>query len=136
MKCACGSAARGAPHDVYGSLTGMDRRKKKMKQRKTTSSRCKPEIIEAILKKVSEGAPLRQVVREGKDLGYPPESTFREWVKADEVLAARYAHARALQIDALADELLVRSKHRTSQQARHHRKYPLAFKPPPPAAFR
>jgi hypothetical protein len=81
--------------------------RRKMKQKNRTRNRCKPEIIEAILKEVSEGKPLRQACREGKDRGYPPESSFREMCRADESLAAAYAHARALQIDALADELLV-----------------------------
>jgi hypothetical protein len=69
-----------------------------------TASRYTPEIADDILTRISEGTPLRQAARDIEI----PESTIREWVRGDvEGFAARYKEARALQIDAWADEVLV-----------------------------
>jgi transposase-like protein len=67
-------------------------------------NRYTPEIANAVLTRISEGTPLRQAARE---LGIA-ESTVREWVRRDEDgMAERYKQARAMQIDAWADEVLV-----------------------------
>ena len=66
-------------------------------------SRYNPELAATILKRVSEGETLRQVAR---DEGVP-ESSIREWARSDvEGFAARYAQARAMQIDSWSDELI------------------------------
>lgn len=63
------------------------------------------EIAADILKRLSEGTPLRQICRDNPDL--PPESTIRSRMKNDTGgFRARYHEARQLQIDSLADELL------------------------------
>jgi hypothetical protein len=68
-----------------------------------TDSRYTPELAASILKRVSEGATLRKVCR---DEGIP-ESTVRTWARDNRHnFAAQYAQARAMQVDALADELL------------------------------
>jgi transposase-like protein len=62
-----------------------------------------PELAAAILKVVSEGSTLRRVCR---DEGIP-ESTVRTWARDDKQgFAAKSAQARAMQVDALADELI------------------------------
>lgn len=68
-----------------------------------SDGRYTPELAATILKRVSEGATLRKVCR---DEGIP-ESTVRTWARDDRNgFAAKYAQARAMQVDALADELL------------------------------
>ena len=68
-----------------------------------TESRYTPELVESILHRLSNGDTLRSICR---DEGIP-ESSFRTWVHTDrDGLGARYARARALQIDCLADEVL------------------------------
>ena len=80
-----------------------------------TASRYTPEIADDILTRISEGTPLRQAAR---DIGMP-ESTIREWVRGDvEGFAAKYKEARALQIDAWADEVLVVAYRRGSRARR------------------
>ena len=67
-------------------------------------SRYTPEIADDILTRISEGAPLRQAAR---DIGIP-ESMIREWVHGNvQGFSSRYKEARALQIDAWADEIRV-----------------------------
>lgn len=59
---------------------------------------------DAICALLAEGKSLREVCAQE---GMPPESTVRQWVVDDrEGFAAQYARARALGLDALADEIL------------------------------
>ena len=61
------------------------------------------ELAERVCSEVATGKSLRQVCRE-LDIG---ESTVRKWVILDtQGFSAQYAHARELQIEAMADELL------------------------------
>jgi len=55
-------------------------------------SRYTPELMAAILHRVSNGETLRRVCR---DVGLP-ESTFRTWVRDRDGLAAKYHQARML----------------------------------------
>lgn len=60
------------------------------------------EVAEKVLSEVSEGKTLRETCRK---IG-TPESTVRRWVLDDrEGFAARYAHAKELQVECWADEL-------------------------------
>lgn len=69
-----------------------------------TDSRYTAELAADILRRVSEGEPLRQVCRD-KSI---PESTVRQWARDDrEGFAARYEAARRMQCDAWADEIVV-----------------------------
>lgn len=64
-----------------------------------------PDVADQILDLVSEGKSLRHACRIVKDA--PPESTVRRWVVDDrDGFAARFARARALGLEALADETL------------------------------
>ena len=68
-----------------------------------TNSKYTPELATVILKRVSECDTLRQVAR---DLDIP-ESSIREWARSDrDGFAAQYAQARAMQVDAWADEIV------------------------------
>lgn len=61
------------------------------------------DVVDKILGRLSEGEPLRKICR---DHGMPAEATFRSWVVDDvDGLAARYARARALGIDCIAESL-------------------------------
>ena len=61
------------------------------------------ETAARICAEVAKGRTLRAVCR---DEGMPPESTVREWALDDrEGFAARYARARDLMFEALADEI-------------------------------
>ena len=67
------------------------------------ADRYTPELAALILRRVSEGSTLRKVCR---DEGIP-ESTVRTWARDNrDGFAAKYAQARAVQVDALADELI------------------------------
>ena len=69
-----------------------------------TDSRYTPELAADILRRVSEGEPLRQVSR---DQGIP-ESTVRQWVRDDrDGFAAKYEAARRMQVEAWADEIVL-----------------------------
>ena len=68
-----------------------------------TDNRYDAELVNRILHRLANGETLRSICREEG----VPESSFRTWVQSDrDGLAARYAQARALQIDCLADEVL------------------------------
>lgn len=66
------------------------------------------EIIEDILERLAKGETLRAICRNCNALGYPHESSFRRWVTNDDPpgLATRYARARELQVEAMADEII------------------------------
>ena len=69
-----------------------------------TDSRYTPELAADILRRVSEGEPLRQVSR---DQGIP-ESTVRQWARDDrDGFAAKYDAARRMQVEAWADEIVL-----------------------------
>jgi hypothetical protein len=62
------------------------------------------EIAETICRRLAEGEPLRAICR---DEGMPPESTVRQWALDDvDGFAARYAHARELGIEAMAEQCI------------------------------
>jgi hypothetical protein len=62
------------------------------------------DIADEICRRMAEGESLRSICRTE---GMPPRRTVAEWVIADrDGYAERYARARELQADALADELL------------------------------
>ena len=68
------------------------------------NTRYTPELAADICKRISEGETLRAICREP---GYPAESTVRGWSRSDlNGFAAQYAQARAMQVDAWADEIM------------------------------
>ncbi len=62
----------------------------------------KPGLIEIILNEISEGTPLRQICREN-DIG---KSTVYDWMKEDEDFAGRFARAREIGFDIIAENCL------------------------------
>lgn len=58
--------------------------------------------IPAVLAAIAEGASLRTAC---KDLGFKAP-TFLDWVKADKNLAEQYAHARELQAEHYAEQII------------------------------
>jgi hypothetical protein len=62
-----------------------------------------PEIIDEIIRRVSEGEPLAVICREEN---MPDRSTFHDWRNADEELSQRFARARDEGFDALATQCL------------------------------
>lgn len=62
-----------------------------------------PELIDDIINRISLGEPLRQICRTE---GYPSWVAVYDWIKADEELALRFARARELGYDAIAEETL------------------------------
>ncbi len=62
-----------------------------------------PEVEEEILERISTGEGLRSICKDEK---FPPESTVRNWVIHDKPpgIAARFAHARALGYDSMAEQ--------------------------------
>lgn len=65
-------------------------------------------IISEICRKVSLGETLNSVCREGTDFGYPPSSTFRQWVLNDtpKGIYEQYTRARELQWESWADQIV------------------------------
>lgn len=61
-----------------------------------------PELREDILNQISEGKPLRQICRE-KSMAY---SIVYDWMKKDPEFSERFAQAREIGFDCLAEELL------------------------------
>ena len=59
-------------------------------------------LVEIILAEVEEGKPLRQICRE-QEVG---KSTVYDWMKEDEEFAGRFARAREIGFDVIADECL------------------------------
>jgi hypothetical protein len=62
-----------------------------------------PEMVDDILARLSNGEPLAAICRTD---GYPHPSTFRDWVNADEELSRRFARAREVGFDAIAEQAL------------------------------
>jgi hypothetical protein len=62
-----------------------------------------PEIIEEIIDGVANGVPLREVCRRD---GMPNWRTVYDWLEADEEFAARFARARDIGFDAIAEDIL------------------------------
>lgn len=71
-----------------------------MAQRATKKT---PEVIEAIIEGVADGVPLREVCRRE---GMPNWRTVYDWLEADEDFSARFARARELGFDAIAEDIL------------------------------
>lgn len=61
------------------------------------------EVADAILARLAEGESLRAVCR---DDSMPSVGSFLRWVTASPELAEQYAHARALCLDAMAEDIL------------------------------
>ena len=62
-----------------------------------------PEVIDRIIDGLSDGVPLRELCRQE---GMPAWRTVYDWLAADDELAARFARARDLGFDAIAEEAL------------------------------
>jgi hypothetical protein len=62
-----------------------------------------PEIDAEILARLTEGETLRQICR---DDHMPSDGAFLNWLRDDGDLEKRYARARSVGLDVLADELL------------------------------
>ena len=67
-----------------------------------TSTFCE-KTVEEICSRISEGEPLRVICR---DEHMPAYRTVYDWMKVSKDFAARFAHARELGEDALAEECL------------------------------
>lgn len=61
------------------------------------------EIADAICERLADGESLRSICR---DENMPNVSTVLRWLSTNENFCAQYAHARELQADALADQIL------------------------------
>ena len=66
-------------------------------------SKYSPELVDEIIKRVSEGEPLRVICREN---GKPNYSTFYDWINELPELAQRFAKSRAEGYDAIAQQTL------------------------------
>lgn len=62
-----------------------------------------PEVIERIIDGLSVGTPLRELCRQD---GMPAWRTVYDWLQQDAELATRFARARELGFDAIAEEVL------------------------------
>ena len=62
-----------------------------------------PEIVDDVIERISKGETLASICRTP---GYPATRTFYDWVEADEELSARFARARKVGFDAIADETI------------------------------
>ena len=62
-----------------------------------------PEIVDDVIDRISKGETLASICRTP---GYPATRTFYDWVEADEELSARFARARKVGFDAIADETI------------------------------
>lgn len=67
-------------------------------------SKRKPEVVEEILRRLSDGEPLAAICR--SDEKFPHPTVWLRWVDADEELAIAYAHARDVGADAIAEQAL------------------------------
>lgn len=62
-----------------------------------------PEVMDEIVRRISEGEPLRQICRSAH---MPNWQRVYEWIDADADFAGRIAHARAQGADAIAEQAL------------------------------
>ena len=62
-----------------------------------------PELLDEICTRVADGTPLREICREDDK---PTWSTFYDWLHKDKELSARFAQARELGTDAIAEDAL------------------------------
>jgi hypothetical protein len=62
-----------------------------------------PEMVDEILKRIAEGETLASICRED---GMPGRTAFYEWLAEDRELSERFARARDVGFDAIADEAL------------------------------
>lgn len=62
-----------------------------------------PEIVDEILERIGKGEPLRQITR---DEHMPSWTAFYRWMDEDPELAARFARARELGEEAIAQECM------------------------------
>lgn len=62
-----------------------------------------PEIVDDVIARISKGETLAAICRTP---GYPATRTFYDWVEVDEELSARFARARKVGFDAIADETI------------------------------
>lgn len=64
----------------------------------------KNDVFNKIITEIADvGTPLRTIL---KRKGMPSSSTFFIWLNEDESLSKRYAQAKEIQVEALADEIL------------------------------
>ncbi|WP_185269591.1 terminase small subunit protein [Chryseobacterium bernardetii] len=64
----------------------------------------KEEVFSKIITEIADvGTPLRTIL---KRKGMPSSSTFFIWLNEDDSLSKRYAQAKEIQVEALADEIL------------------------------
>jgi len=64
-----------------------------------------PELEDEILARLSEGEPLRAILRSDPDR-FPSKSVFYAWMEGDDSLKARFLKAREDGADAIAEETL------------------------------
>jgi len=64
-----------------------------------------PEILDEICRRISSGETLRSICRD-KAAGMPGNVAVYEWLEADKDFAERFARARNIGYDAIADEAL------------------------------
>ena len=60
------------------------------------------ELVQSILDRIIDGESLRHICEAA---GMPNRGTVLKWLRDDQVLATRYAHARARQADYLEEEM-------------------------------
>jgi hypothetical protein len=61
-------------------------------------------LVTEICARISTGEPLAQICR---DVHMPDRTVVYDWINQDESISQRFAHARSLGFDAIADECLV-----------------------------
>lgn len=66
-------------------------------------SKRSPQVEDEICRRLSEGETLRAICR---DEGMPPWRSVYDWIAQDEGFAARFARAREVGADAIAEETL------------------------------
>lgn len=62
-----------------------------------------PAIVDEIMDSIADGVPLREICRRE---GVPNWRTVYAWLDADEEMAARFARAREIGFDAIAEDIL------------------------------
>lgn len=73
------------------------------KKSSTESLSARQEAIESIIEQISDGTPLREICRQP---GMPAWRTVYDWRDNDATFAARFAHARELGEEAIAQQCL------------------------------